>query len=282
MRQLLRLYELVWGIARFLLVRSGLVKTPVWQFAKSTDYAVRRFAGRLGFRPRLDYEAEAMRLLPRLLGPGMTMVDLGASAGAWALQAAKIVGQAGRVYAFEPEPVSYTTLVKNVTENGHDGIVRTINKAVSNRSGSVAFFVDKDDRSQSSLYYLPGRKRQMVEMVSLDEFFENEGWLPVHVVKMHVEGSDQAVLEGMTELCRRNPGMKVIMEFSPPNLQAANVSPEKLFETLEARGLSRISAIKEELHPLRIPDDIPRLVRKVSFKTTYLLCEPPEGAVSRV
>ena len=60
------------------------------------------------------------------------------------------------------------------------------------------------------------------------------------IIKMDIEGAEKAALEGMSELSCRNPGLKLIVEFTPVTLQAADVSPEELFGMLEKSGFISI------------------------------------------
>jgi len=52
------------------------------------------------------------------LGPGATVVDIGANLGTFTVLAASIVGPAGRVIAFEPESATFARLQANVALNG--------------------------------------------------------------------------------------------------------------------------------------------------------------------
>lgn len=50
------------------------------------------------------YEPATVRCLVERLGPGKTFVDVGANHGYFTVLAARLVGPAGRVFAFEPNP----------------------------------------------------------------------------------------------------------------------------------------------------------------------------------
>ena len=51
--------------------------------------------------------------LDKLLAPGMTFVDIGANIGTHSLFAAKRIGEAGKVIAFEPDPGTFDLLTAN-------------------------------------------------------------------------------------------------------------------------------------------------------------------------
>jgi FkbM family methyltransferase len=208
-----------------------------------------------------------------LLKSGATMVDLGANLGLYTVAAARIVGSMGRVYAFEPNPDTYALLQKRVREEEIEDIVTAVQKAVSNRSGDVSFHINVIDGAASSLHVHPGTRERIVQAITLDEFFESEGWPPVQFIKMDIEGAEEVALEGMAELCRRNPGLKMITEFSPSCFHGRD--PMRFFASLLARGFSRISLIQREPHLLSIPNDIAWLTRRAAYQVQNLLCEFP-------
>src|SRR6266403_313613 len=50
----------------------------------------------------------------RMLSPGKTFVDAGANFGIYTMVASKLVGEAGRVIAFEPTAESFEVLRRNI------------------------------------------------------------------------------------------------------------------------------------------------------------------------
>jgi FkbM family methyltransferase len=73
-------------------------------------------------------------LLGCLIDPGDTVLDIGAFVGTHTLAFARKVGDPGTVYAFEPQPVFFEVLKKNISQNGLTN-VRLYDVAVSNKRG---------------------------------------------------------------------------------------------------------------------------------------------------
>lgn len=222
------------------------------------------------------YEPDTRAFIEQHLKPGMTVVDLGAHLGFFSLVAARCVGSLGRVYAFEPQPELYDLMLKNVEANGFQDIIRPVKKAVSNVQGSPVFiYLEAKDNREASFYRTPevGSESIAVDVTTLDAFFAAEGWPPVHLIKMDIEGAEKLALEGMRELSARNPELNLIMEFNPGTQLAADVAPEELFKTLEGLGFNKFSALKDSVLPLTIPQDIPRLIRMAGDGSVNLLCE---------
>ena len=63
--------------------------------------------------------------------PGDTVLDLGANIGYFTLLFAKLVGNNGIVFAFEPEPQNIALLTKNIKINNYKNVT-LVPKAVSN------------------------------------------------------------------------------------------------------------------------------------------------------
>jgi FkbM family methyltransferase len=221
------------------------------------------------------YERETHLLVERLLAPGMTMVDLGAHFGFFSLVGARSVGPSGKVYAFEPQPDVFRLLLENISANAFQGIIRPINKAVTDRNGFLPMHLGTLDSSQSSLFLTPGAgaKQIVVEVTSLDSFFAAEGWPEVHLIKIDVEGAEKLAFEGMTDLVRRSVYMKIILEFAPHVQTRIGIDPEELFRTLRKLGFHKYFLISERLVPIRIPDNLALLERLSGSTYVNLLSE---------
>jgi len=229
-----------------------------------------------------SYEQETICLIQDLLRSDMTFVDLGAYIGLYSLLAANSVGQKGKVYAFEPEPSNCTLLQKNVSANGYEEIITTINQAVSNQEGSFTLYIGEMEKSQSSLYSSRwiGKQSLAVEVTTLDNFFAKKGWPPVHLIKMDIEGAEKPALEGMQQLMYRNPSLKLIVEFCPAIQVTVGVSISEFFDTLTKLGFQDIYAICDGLWPINVPDGYPRLLKMAGDGYVNLFCSTTKKNVS--
>src|SRR6266498_913451 len=94
-----------------------------------------------------EVESLMARLFARVIGPGMTVIDIGAFVGWYTLLAARQVGPYGKVYAFEPDPRNYALLSENLLRNKLHERVVVIPKAVSDDAGARTFFLHGADRN---------------------------------------------------------------------------------------------------------------------------------------
>jgi FkbM family methyltransferase len=212
------------------------------------------------------YEPEVNEQITKVLKPGMTVIDVGANLGWYALLAARLIGPFGRVYAFEASPSTVEVLSENVAANSYRNIT-ILAKGVADKAGVVPFFVE--DASGASSLFSSGHEvnRTEVEATSLDEFFQQEGWPLVHLVKIDIEGAEKLALEGMRELSKRNPQLKLIVEI---NLKAFSL--EALMSTLQSCGFSRFWAL-ELGKDLSVPLDIPLVLAAMRRLTVNLFCQ---------
>lgn len=144
------------------------------------------------------YEAEQTRLFERFVAPGDAVLDLGAHLGYYTLLASLLVGRKGRVFSFEPNPQNAWYLRRHASLNGCRN-VEVEESAVFDRAGDLRFQPGRGSgtgRVQDS-----GAMR--VRAVRLDDFVEARGIRPA-VLKIDVEGSEGAVLQGGREMLRRH------------------------------------------------------------------------------
>jgi len=184
------------------------------------------------------YERQQTRLFKGILGPGMVVLDIGANIGYYSLIAARIVGPAGTVYAFEPEPRNHELLVKNINLNGYSNVT-PIQKAVSNKHGKVRLFIDRVNLGAHSFSRDNNEKNAgsiEVEATTVDDFLgglsqDNE----VDLIRMDVEGAEGLVIEGANHTLR-NSNVKLMMEFSPRQLRNVGTDPQRLLRDLRDQG----------------------------------------------
>jgi len=193
------------------------------------------------------YEQETRSLLEHVTERGMTVADVGAHVGYYTLLFSRLVGDNGRVFAFEPEPDNHALLCKNIAIN-HCSNVIPIAKAVSDRTGIVKLFVSSQGNDRHSIFENPRsvvrESIREVPSVSLDAFLATEGWPRVDVVKMDVEGAEPLALEGMQELIRRSQPFKLVVEFAPDALKFGGNEPRRFLDRLSDLGL-HVESIEE-------------------------------------
>jgi FkbM family methyltransferase len=138
-----------------------------------------------------SYELNKRLAFEREIPAGAVVYDIGANVGYFSLLAAVLVGQEGRVYAFEPLPRNVEFLRKHIKLNKLDTI-DVIEAAVSDHSGSASF----DLGASSAMGHLTDSGEMSVRMVALDELLESGGIQPPDYMKVDVEGAEFDVFQG--------------------------------------------------------------------------------------
>ena len=218
------------------------------------------------------FEENSVRIFKSLLRPGATVLDLGAHIGLYSLLAGQIAGSEGRVYAFEPDPTVFPVLIRNITANGFAEIIHAEQKAVGNTEGSVKFFLASTQSGYSSIYPAGIKNAQCIEvqMTTLNSFLASEGWPPVDLIKMDIEGSEPLAFQGMKETAHRNTHLKMIVEFNVSRFGRGLEKALSSFAGLESLGFAHFYFLWErEPKKLIIPVDIPWLLNQPVYN---ILC----------
>jgi FkbM family methyltransferase len=136
-------------------------------------------------------ERDKLKQFVRRLQCGMTVWDIGANVGLYTLPSARAVGPTGRVYAFEPMPRNFSLLRRHIAMNQLSN-VEIYEVAVGDTGGTLRM-AEGDSPSE---FHADPAGRWEVPVVSLDDWLVVSGSPSPDLVKIDVEGSDDAVLRG--------------------------------------------------------------------------------------
>lgn len=177
--------------------------------------------------------ADTWKLLIKLLNPGMTFVDIGANIGYTTLCGARVVGQSGSVFAFEPSPRAFNSLKRNVEINNYNW-VKVEQAACGEKREVTNFYVSTYSDEYNSLGEDQNLLNEKIEcqVVRLDEYLSAQGKKP-DVIKIDVEGAEWQVLTGMTDLFSAENPPLLIIEASFLNAQRFDYKPSEMFEWLK-------------------------------------------------
>jgi len=208
------------------------------------------------YASNLIHEKATTDLFKKTVKRGDTFVDLGANIGYFTLLAARLVGDKGKVYAFEPEPRNYNYLIKNIGLNNYNN-VSAAQKAVSDKNGKTKLYICSYDTGHHTINQYGGieaykpdfvdEKKDFVEIetVTLDDFLEDKG-KSVDVIKMDVEGAEALALSGMDRILRENENLKMFVEFFPLLIKEMGSSPKEFVNKLLKDYRFSISIIPDD------------------------------------
>jgi len=218
---------------------------------------------------------EEMPLLQKLVEPGMQILDVGANIGLYTLLLARLAGDGGHVFAFEPEPNLFSILCENCMANNAVNVTPfqcAAGDANKRATFQRATFNSGDNRLGGSK---AGAQAIEVEVARLDEVLPVK---TVQFIKLDVQGHELAALTGMQQVLASSPDVRVLFEFWPAGLRAANASPELLFKFFQDRGFFIGELKKGAVRQLDTPDS---LVSKLGEKryTNLLAARAPNAAL---
>ena len=171
---------------------------------------------------------------------GGVFYDIGANRGFFSLLAARLVGEQGRVFAFEPFPANVAQLKRLFAENQLN-TVTLVPKAVAQQTGTTEIFAQdtgtQADGVMATLLERPGDKPIAIETLTLDEFIAQHP--APHFVKMDIEGAEVLALKGAQKLLAQPAPITWLIECHSAQLES------EVAELLQAHGYAtRIIAPK--------------------------------------
>jgi FkbM family methyltransferase len=192
------------------------------------------------------YEPQETALVPRLLGPGGTFVDVGAHWGYFSLLAAGRLGPKGRIVAVEADPRMHRTLRRNLALNGLAG-AEAVLAAVAEAPGvlRLAGFDDRQDNWGTSRLIPPGAGAGAgaeaattfaVAAAPLDDLLDGRGVGAVDLVKIDIEGAEALALRGMRAGLHGRRYRRILLELHPAELAAHGTGVGPVVAALHAAG----------------------------------------------
>lgn len=233
------------------------------------------------------YEPDVAAVLRRVLRKGDTFVDVGANIGKHTVDAAKLVGEEGRVIAFEPGANCLPAL-REATKDLPQ--VKIIDKPAWNHAGEVTFFLNADNSGGNALWdpaewpgpHNPKSKEHpnpvTMTATRLDDVINVEqGYFgPVRLLKIDTEGAEQRVLEGAEQLFHRlgvNRPHFVIAELHEFGLDKLGCSQASLRGFMESRGYSTFVPFADGSTPMLVP---PGTRLKSGYIVNLLFAKPED------
>lgn len=148
------------------------------------------------------YEEEETNMVSRILqyykdNEDFVMFDVGANVGWYSLNALKRVPKI-KLYAFEPGPITYNRLIKNLELNGFGDNV-AYNVGLYNENGKLDFYYDRVRAGASSLVNIQEKAdidKVTVDMIRMDDWAKENHVDKVDFIKCDVEGAELFVYKG--------------------------------------------------------------------------------------
>lgn len=199
----------------------------------------------------MEHEGYETKFVKNIVKKGDNILVLGANIGYWTCLLAELVGNTGRVFAFEPSPYNFEFLKKNVDVNGYRNVTLE-QKAVADKNYKTLLYLS-DTTMDNRIYDThKNRKSVEVEVIRLDDYFKNLD-VSIDFVKSNIQGADFAAIQGMSELLKKSRNVKLIVEFQPITDEEFGYDTKEFIEFLENEGFKfyDIKWFYKKLKPLQ-------------------------------
>lgn len=194
----------------------------------------------------------------KILKKGDVVIDVGAYIDGWySLLAAKLVGEEGRVYAFEPHPLYYKLFKNNIKLNNITNIM-SFKRGVSDKVGQFNFY---EGGIGSSI--IKGHVEDVTEKIggknygrtikikttTLNKFVKEKQIKHIALMKIDVEGAEMKVLKGATNILKEADGPDFIVEVVDDYLKRGGSSKQELLSYMNTFGYKPYYFTQSGLEP---------------------------------
>ena len=223
------------------------------------------------------YEKLEAKIMEEKIKVGNITVDVGANIGLHTLNMARIVGNTGRVFAFEPDPSNFEILEKNVKINNYQNIILE-QKAVGDKHGRTTLY-QSDNPGNHRLFPLTKQAKGQiqVELTSLDKYFIDSNLAnKINFIKIDVEGFEFSVLKGMKNILKNNKKIKILFENMQINTIEAGFTPIKVLNYLTSYDFKLFcldDSTKKLLHVSNNEEILKLCVTPNNYISINLFCE---------
>jgi FkbM family methyltransferase len=247
-----------------------------------------------GVRLRLHTDSELSRLLwqggfelgerqflNRFLRAGDTFADVGANIGMFTAIAARLVGETGRVLAFEPCATTFARLEENIALTGSSAI-SAFPLALSDNDGDAQLTTAAEGYDAWHSLAAPAAHSgdggsETVKTQRLDRFAEEHALAgAITAMKIDVEGWEAHVLAGGRELLSRPDAPLLLVEFTDDAAVAAGTTCQALYAKLEELGYTMF------LYDLHRQQLTPEPMREHYGYCNIVACKDPAPVLARL
>lgn len=215
-----------------------------------------------------DWEPHCMKLLLDKIQKGQTILIIGAHYGPYTLLVSKLVGPEGEVYVFEPDPLTFDILLKNVSINQLKN-VKCIKKGVGeSEEVKKLYLYEGGGKGYSSLIQPKRNNIKFIEtkMISINKYCSDTNIKPDGFI-IDVEGFEKEVIKGGMRTITQNSSW-VLLEFHAYFMD--NVEKEKIWNLIRTVA-KKVFLLNKNLKNLRTGKIIENLP-KDSYFHLYFEC----------
>lgn len=203
------------------------------------------------------YEIDSIQIVKEWWTESCLGIDIGANIGLFSIQLVnETQGKQIHVYAFEPNPITFTKLQLSIIDNKLEKFITPFPIALSDKQRLTKFAIHQEKSSSGDGLIDTGRagktEQIIVPTTTIDNFMEVFQIERLNWIKMDVEGAELLVLRGaITSLKKYRP--KIIFEIHRENIKAFGFCVEDIYAFFQETEYRIMSVDKQllDLYSLR-------------------------------
>ncbi len=183
-----------------------------------------------------DLDRKISWVCGRIVRSGDTVLDIGANIGIVSLRLAQLVGEKGKVHAFEPNPELYKILEKTIQRN-HALNLHPHPIALGARMAEMELRIRGGNSGSGSLILndsITDCKSVFVPVRTLDSIVASEKTEAIRLIKIDVEGFEAEVFRGGSHVLKSIRPQAILFEFIEK--WEGRLGDQPVFEILKAAG----------------------------------------------
>jgi FkbM family methyltransferase len=156
------------------------------------------------------YESGALNIFKNILNNGDTFIDVGANIGLMSFYASSLVGEKGKVIAFEPTKKFFDDLSAGINQNGFKNIL-PLKLGLGSAKGSFPIYFNAV--CPSLIKTGDNDPHEIIEIETLDFVIEKNNISNVKLIKIDVEGFELEVVKGGQKLFSSKDAPVICIEY---------------------------------------------------------------------
>lgn len=192
-----------------------------------------------------NYEPALKKVFRSVIKKGDRVLDVGANIGFHTLYFAELVGEDGKVTAFEPVPNNFAALNANLKLNNFQNI-ETKNIALSNKQEKLHIAADENSQNPGAYNLFDLSGDIVIDCFLGDNIIGND---KVDVIKIDVEGYESFVIDGLLQTIKKNRPT-IIFEFDKFYHQKTGRPNDYIFSILQELNYRFMHVYKDGPKPI--------------------------------
>jgi len=179
------------------------------------------------------FEPYSTALIKKLIKKGDVVLDVGANIGYYTVIMSKLVGNIGKVYAFEPTKYYGDILLRNLKENDINNCEVQF-YGLSSHDQKLEISIGESSATLHWTADTAPREKEQITLISLDKFVHDSGIKKIDFIKIDVDGHEPEFLKGATILNELRP--IILLEVNHENYLKAGVTAWDFYDNIKQQN----------------------------------------------